>query len=156
MSYEVHLLSKIYVSEQDLVPDIKKVAKKLNFDYIEYDGKEYTIYSLYDDKNKDGIKIFINTEEEFHLTINQNYYPNIIEYGALIIIEYAYGAKGASLIPFLREFLKDYSDMLVYASENISDGADYSVYTKQDIDGFTTINEDAFFDHPPTDMSNYM
>lgn len=155
MSYEVHLLTKTYVLEQDLVSNIKKAAQKLNWNFIEHPDKDYTYYSLFDEKNRDGLEIFTNDEEEFNRTISENYYPNIPEYGALIIIGYAFGAKGSALIPFLREFLKDYAEMLVYASENTPAGVDYYVYTKQDIDGFTTINEDAFFDHPPSDMSNY-
>jgi hypothetical protein len=156
MSYSVHLLTKTYVLEQNLVSDIKKVAQKLNWNFMASPRKDYIRYSLFDEKNEDGLEIFINTEEKFNLTIEEDYYPNITEYGAIIIIGYAYGAKGASLIPFLREFLKDYSEMLVYASESVPAGVDYYVYTKQDIDGFTTINEDAFYTHPPTDMSNYM
>lgn len=154
MSYEVHLLSKTYFEEKDLATNIQKAAEKLHYNFRNASEDNFIQYnvSTWDPEILEKchtLEIFINTKEKFDYSIKEDLYPNITNYGANIFIGYAYGTKDEILIPFLRAFLKVYTDMLVYVGENLPNDVKYYVYTKNDIDSFTTTNEGAFIKHPP-------
>ncbi|MDB5226204.1 MAG: hypothetical protein JWN78_397 [Bacteroidota bacterium] len=154
MSYSVHLLNQTYMEEQDLAVNMEKAAKNLNLNFA-LENEEIMKYTVSNPQTFATLEIYINTKEKFNYAINNEYYPKITGYGPNIIIGYGYGGKDEILIPFLREFLKDYTEVVVYVGENLPSEVDYYVYTKDDIDSFTTTNEYAFTDHPPKDMGNY-
>ncbi|MDB5226206.1 MAG: hypothetical protein JWN78_399 [Bacteroidota bacterium] len=152
MSFEVHLLSQDYVEEQDLAVNIEKAAKNLNLNF-RLASEEDMKYTVSNPQTFATLEIYINTKEEFDYAVANDYYPKITGYGPNIII--GYSRKDEILISFLREFLKDYTEMIVYVGENLPNEINYYVYSKDDIDSFITTTGYAFTDHPPKDMGNY-
>ena len=148
MAAEVHLLNKSYIDEKKLVSSIKRIAKEKQLSFSKSDG--YYIVSV--PNFGDQLEFFINTKNEYEETFDPRYYPDTPEYGANVIL--GYYNDDSTLVSFLKEFLKEFSEIKVYVGENLPSGVDSRLYSKIDFDLATTTDTFTFLSTPPMENGN--
>lgn len=131
MSKTVTILSKEFIESRHLEELAKSFAKQ-NSLLTEYEQEnEISIWHGTDDGSTIEV-IFGTTEEEFNNALGT--YNECDDYSHNLLISYF--KEDQLLVPFLRELVKTYPDILVYNDESISKGAvkHYTIHTKNDIE----------------------
>ncbi len=130
--YTIFVLNKEYVEQKELSEKIQLVASELDLGFEEYQA-EYLLFNVYEYGGGDLLEIYPNDKEGFMSDVTQNLFKQ--SYGSVIIINYNNGGdeQNKTLIPFLKQFLHLYPEMIVYNEEQSRlNGA--SIFTKKTID----------------------
>lgn len=143
MSLEVHILTQNYLSEDFLIPIIKSAADKSNLHF----KKSTDCYIAAEQDFTNQLEFYINAIKDYHDSLGPLYYPGIPGYGANIIIAYYHGDN--VLAAFLHQFLKNVPDAKVYVGEDLPQGVDYYLYSKEDFEDIKTIDTHEFIQKPP-------
>ena len=118
MSKEVFLLSKTFINSSDLENSIEQVVFKLQFTYQNNKNEKFNKHSISKPNTNEWIDMYINDYEEFITTQNPPYSFPGNGNGSIIVIGYGWGNKDEQvLIPFLREFMKNFPELILYAEE---------------------------------------
>lgn len=134
MSKTVTILSKEFIESRQFEELAKNFAKH-NSLLIKYEREDkINIWHGRDGGSAIGV-VFGTTEEEFNNAIGT--YNECDDYSHNLLISYF--KEDQLLVPFLRELVKTYPDILVYNDESISKGAEkhYTIHTKNDIEEVT-------------------
>ncbi|WP_312341506.1 hypothetical protein [Chryseobacterium binzhouense] len=141
----IFLINKSYIDEDDILIKIEKVAQNLN---LKYTNEEYDLI-LTTVEFDDYITFGGLSLGYFNETLQGN---NFIDgYGCEMSIEYRY--ESTILLPFLKEFLKEYPDMLIYKETGKALNNPF-VFNKNHLENFSGTDSYAFLGNPPQDLSN--
>lgn len=147
MAHLLFILSKEFLSKEELIPKIESIANKQSAEFsplTEYRG--FSKISIW--KSEDySLEIHFQTRKKFDELKKDNYWGQ--DYGPIFSIT-VYGKdreEDEVTFPFVREFLVEYPDMLVF-NEEVPDGGKPFIFTKAHIDALSSNNFAAIFAHP--------
>lgn len=138
MSDTVSVLSKSYIDDSDLINALKKIQSSLGLDFKDNrpDTNSISLWQNWEDGS--GIEMFVGDKNEFDDTLDEY----LINHSSIMCISYY--SNDRLLVPFLKELIKTYPDILVYNNENLPVGskADHYIYSKADIEA---VKEDDYW-----------
>lgn len=140
----IFLLSKTYIDGDDVLNKIEEIAQRMGNEFI--NDNEISINQYIDDDNISRITFGGLFLDYFNETLQGK---NFIDgYGCEMSINYH--SNGDMLLPFLKEFLKEYPDMLLYKETGgKSSPSNPFVYNKEHFDNYSGTDYYALLDNPP-------
>ena len=149
MANTIHLINKQYISTNILISKLEKAAQQLKFQFRQFDN-DYPINIHIFNEDNELLDIFIRDLAGYNRSFNNLY--GINDYGILIDIDYHKDEK--TIVPFLREILKEMPELLVY-DEETPKGIDCYVYNKQFFDSNQGTDYYAIMDkNPPKNLND--
>jgi hypothetical protein len=135
------IISKVNIPDKDIITAIQKTAAALKLSFREEDDENFTVcVPNFGDLLEIGLEDF-----------NRGYRSDLFidGYGAIISIWYNNGGQqnDQTVIPFLKEFLKYYPEMLVYNDEDIESPTPH-IFTKTQIYALAGNDCDELFKKP--------
>ncbi len=151
MGKTVDFLSRTFVQEEVLTKAIKQIGEKLNLELT--NDSNYTL-SFYNSEINNALKVDVLSELKFNELKEDDVY--LSGYGNRFYI-LIFGQEDQISVPFMREVLALFPEMIVYIEEHISSeklGQDYITYTKNQLDQFEGDSFYALVDKlPPSDLA---
>ncbi|WP_130734896.1 hypothetical protein [Flavobacterium sp. J27] len=119
MSKEAFLLSKTFIDSSELENSIEQIANKLHFNYQNKKNDRFNEHVVNNPRTSETLEVFISDYKQFIASQNPPYsfIPGSGN-GYVIVIGYGWGNKDEQvLIPFVRELMKEFPELILYAEE---------------------------------------
>jgi hypothetical protein len=146
MGNTIHIISKEYLSTEQLIKTIEKIGKKLVYKIGKDDVPEYdlTEINLFKDNIQGFLNVSISLKSYYDNTFNNLY--GINDFGIMISIDYSH--ENNMLIPFLKEFVSEIPNILVY-NEETPKGIDSIIFNKSQVLNFSQKDSYTLLNTPP-------